>query len=219
MLNLSHAEENYIKNIYHLQEEGGDVSSSSLCASMQTKAASITEMLKKLHGKKIINYKPYKKFTLTDYGIKEALEVIRKHRLWEFFLVNKLGFNWDEVHEVAEQLEHVSSAKLISRLDVYLENPLFDPHGDPIPDSKGKIKQVKQWVLATLPLKTLAKVSSIKDQSASMLQMLKHYNIGIGSVVKINRHFDFDGSIEIKIEKQPLAIISEQLAKNIYCIV
>ncbi|MEO6406888.1 MAG: metal-dependent transcriptional regulator [Ferruginibacter sp.] len=217
-MNFSHSEENYIKHIYHLQMDNGEVAASSLASSMQTKAASVTEMLKKLNTKKVIHYQPYKNFTLTDAGIRAALEVIRKHRLWEYFLVNKLGFNWDAVHEIAEELEHVSSLELISRLDNYLENPMFDPHGDPIPDSKGKIKMVKHVPLVKLPLKTAAKVSSIKDQSPAMLQMLKHYNIHIGSTIKLNRHFEFDGSIEIRIDKQPVSIISEQLAKNIYCI-
>ncbi|MEO7265653.1 MAG: metal-dependent transcriptional regulator [Ferruginibacter sp.] len=218
-MNFSHSEENYIKNIYHLQDESGEVAASSLAALMQTKAASVTEMLKKLHGKKIINYQPYKSFSLTESGLKTALEVIRKHRLWEYFLVNKLGFNWDAVHEIAEELEHVSSTELISRLDSFLGNPMFDPHGDPIPDSKGKIKMVKHVALSELPLKIPAKVSSIKDQSASMLQMLKHYNIHIGSNIKVMRKFEFDSSIEIKIEKGPVSIISGQLSKNIYCIV
>ncbi len=217
-MNFSQSEENYIKNIYHLQLDTGEVAASSLAATMNTSAASVTEMLKKLNTKKIIHYQPYKNFSLTDSGNKVALDVIRKHRLWEYFLVNKLGFNWDAVHDIAEELEHVSSTELISRLDAYLDNPMFDPHGDPIPDSKGKIKLVKHLPLAELPLKKVAKVTSIKDQSAGMLQMLKHYNIQIGSTIKLNRKFEFDGSIEIKIEKLPVSIISEQLAKNIYCI-
>ena len=218
-MKFSVSEENYIKSIFHLQAVHEAVSSTMLAQAVNTKAASVTDMLKKLHTKKVINYKPYKNFTLTEPGNKIALEVIRKHRLWEYFLVNKLGFKWDEVHIIAEELEHINSAALIQRLDVYLEHPCFDPHGDPIPDKYGKIKTLKQNSLTALPVKIAATVSSIKDQSGHMLELLKHYNISIGTKLRVNKRFDFDGSVEIKIEKLPVAILSEQVAKNIFCIV
>jgi len=216
-MKFTEAEENYIKSIYHLQNTHEKVSATLLAAAVNTKAASVTDMLKKLHLKKLVNYKPYQSFTLTDKGVKAALEIIRKHRLWEFFLVSKLGFNWDEVHDIAEELEHISSKELIIRLDNFLGNPSFDPHGDPIPDKNGRIKQLKQKSLVETPLKKTATVSSIRDQSNEMLELLKHYNISIGTKIRINKRFEFDGSVEIKMDKSPVAILSEQVAKNIFC--
>lgn len=217
-MKFSTSEENYIKCIYHLQEANVGVSGTLLAQAVNTKAASVTDMLRKLHLKKIINYRPYKNFTLTEAGNKIALEIIRKHRLWEYFLLNKLGFKWEEIHEIAEELEHISSGALIHKLDEYLGHPCFDPHGDPIPDKHGKFKILKQASITTLPLKKIVTVSSIKDQSIQMLELLKHYNISLGTKMKVNKRFDFDGSVEIKIDKQPLAILSEQVAKNIFCI-
>jgi DtxR family Mn-dependent transcriptional regulator len=216
-MKLSTSEENYVKSIFHLQGAHTTVSATMLAEAVNTKAASVTDMLKKLHLKKIVNYKPYKNFTLTDNGNKIALDIIRKHRLWEYFLVNKLGFNWDEVHVIAEELEHINSSALIQKLAEYLEHPCFDPHGDPIPDKNGKIKTLKQLNLINLPLKNLFTVSAIKDQSAQMLDLLGHYNINIGTKLKINKRFEFDGSVEIKIDKQQVAVLSELVAKNIFC--
>ena len=211
------SEENYIKAIYHLEHQHGKVSTSLLSAEIRTRPASVTDMLKKLQSKHIVNYKPYRGFVLTDSGTKTALDVIRKHRLWEYFLVNKLGFEWDKVHEVAEDLEHISNKELITRLDEFLGFPAFDPHGDPIPDNKGKIRLIKQVSLSELPLKKTVVVSSVRDQSREMLEMLKHYNISIGSKIKVLRIFDFDGSAEIRVDKNPETIISSQVAINVYC--
>lgn len=218
-MNLSESEENYIKSIYHLQEAGRGVSATQLAASVQTKAASVTEMLKRLQRKKIINYKPYHNFSLTELGNKIALEIIRKHRLWEFFLVEKLGFEWHEVHTIAEELEHISSKELIHRLDIFLGSPSFDPHGDPIPDRFGKIKAIRQTCLSDIPEKKSATVNAITDQSKTMHELLSHHGIHIGSKIKVNRHFSFDGSVEIKINKQSFTILSRQAAQNIFCIV
>jgi DtxR family Mn-dependent transcriptional regulator len=137
MVRYSISEENYIKAIFHLQKQTAQVSTQELSGALQTKPASVTDMLKRLKTKKLLNYKPYYGFRLSAEGNRVALSIIRKHRLWEFFLAEKLDFSWDEVHEVAEQLEHVSSAKLIDKLDAYLGFPKFDPHGDPIPDQHG----------------------------------------------------------------------------------
>ena len=213
------SEENYIKAIYHLENSYETVTTSLLSADVKTRPASVTDMLKKLEAKKIVDYQRYYGFSLTDLGRKIALDIIRKHRLWEYFLVNKLGFDWDKVHVVAEDLEHISSRELIMRLDNFLENPSFDPHGDPIPDNKGKIKILKQANLIDLPLKKQARVSSVKNQSTEMLDMLKHYKIGLGSTIKVNRRFDFDRSVEVKVDKNPFTIISNQVALNVYCLI
>lgn len=215
-MNLSTSEQNYIKSIYHLQAMSDKVNTNSLAKLLNTKAASVTDMLKKLKTKKLIQYQPYYGFKLNDKGIETALTIIRRHRLWEFFLVSKLGFDWDKVHVIAEELEHVSSLELIKKLDTYLGYPKIDPHGDPIPDVHGKMPHIKQINLIELPLKKTAIVSSVGDQSAQMLEMLKHYGIGIGSHIKINKTFGFDKSLEIKLPKQPACIISEQVAKNIF---
>jgi len=215
-MNFTVSEENYIKSIYHLQQETGIVNTNSLAAEMQTRAASVTDMLKKLSSKKILQYEKYKGFKLTDNGKKVALTVVRKHRLWEFFLVDKLGFEWDKVHDIAEELEHISSNELIEKLQDFLGNPSFDPHGDPIPDSNGKIPKLSQLNLTALGLNKNAVVSSVTNQSPQMLEMLKHYSIAIGTSIKAIKHFEFDGSMEIKINRHPACIISELIAKNIF---
>jgi DtxR family transcriptional regulator, Mn-dependent transcriptional regulator len=215
-MNFSISEENYIKGIYHLQSEKGLVNTNALAKELNTKAASVTDMLKKLKAKKILQYERYHGFKLTENGNKIALLIIRRHRLWEYFLVDKLGFKWDKVHTIAEELEHVSSAELIKKLDNYLGTPKIDPHGDPIPDVNGKLPVIKQINLYELPKKLAATVSSVSNQSSQMLEMLKHYGIGIGSLIKVNKVFEFDGSMEIKVSKQAACIISEQVAKNIF---
>jgi DtxR family Mn-dependent transcriptional regulator len=218
-MKFSISEENYIKSIYHLQDLNERVNATMLAATVNTKAASVTDMLKKLHKKNVVDYQPYKSFILTQAGCKIALDIIRKHRLWEFFLVDKLGFAWDQVHEIAEELEHISSKELVTRLDAFLKHPSFDPHGDPIPNSKGKMMEVKQQNLTEITLEKIFIVSYIKDQSMAMLDLLKHYQIGIGTKIKVSKRFDFDGSVEIKIERLPGAILSNQVAKNIYCVI
>lgn len=215
-MNLSTSEENYIKSIYHLQTLTDKVNTNALAKELNTKAASVTDMLKKLKTKKLIQYERYYGFKLNEKGTQTALSIIRRHRLWEFFLVSKLGFDWDKVHIIAEELEHVSSLELIKKLDAYLGNPKIDPHGDPIPDVNGKLPMIKQINLSKLPLKKTAVVSSVANHSEKMLDMLKHYGIGIGSQIRINKTFDFDHSLEIKLAKQPACIISEQVAKNIF---
>ncbi len=215
-MKFSTSEENYIKSIYSLQGKTEKVNTNSLAGHLNMRAASVTDMLKRLKTKKLLEYKKYYGFRLNDSGNKEALKIIRRHRLWEFFLVTRLGMEWDKVHAVAEELEHVSSTELIKKLDNYLGTPKIDPHGDPIPDINGKVPVIKQINLYGLPIKLTATVSSVSNQSSQMLEMLKHYGIGIGSTIKVNKAFDFDSSLEIKVSKQPPCIISEQVAKNIF---
>lgn len=210
------SEENYIKSIYHLQQLSGLVNTNSLAAEMNTRAASATDMLKKLKSKKLLQYERYRGFKLNEAGKKVALQVVRKHRLWEFFLVEKLKFDWDKVHVIAEELEHISSDELVQRLDNFLGNPSFDPHGDPIPDKHGKVPVIAQENLTDIPLKKTVTVSSVGNQAPQMLEMLKHYNIALGTQVSVLKRFEFDGSLEIKIIKQNPCIISEQVAKNIF---
>lgn len=212
---FSQSEENYLKTIFHLQVGTEAVSTNALAEKLRTKPASVTDMMKKLNAKKLLHYKPYYGFYLSSEGKKIALSVIRRHRLWEYFLAEKLKFSWNEVHEVAEELEHVSSKKLIDKLDEFLDFPQFDPHGDPIPDSKGKMKASSEVPLIELPINQQAEVRRVANQSEEMLELLQHKNIGIGTRIEVKKFFDFDHSLEIKLKTSTITI-SEQLAQNIF---
>lgn len=215
-MKYSSSKENYIKAIFHLQKEEGAVTTNELAAALQTRPASVTDMLKKLKTQKLLIYERYKGFRLSQEGRQVALQIIRKHRLWEYFLVKKLEFGWDEVHEIAEELEHISSKKLIDRLDAFLDYPKQDPHGDPIPDSQGKLTVVRKVDLLHLPLHTLGEVSGIGDQSADMLELLSHKNIELGTKLEVKKIFAFDQSIELQVKNFPAITISEHVAKNIF---
>jgi DtxR family transcriptional regulator, Mn-dependent transcriptional regulator len=214
-LNFTISEENYLKAIFHLQEKEGTVTTNALAEKLQTKPASVTDMMKKLNSKKLLHYKPYYGFSLSAEGKKIALFIVRRHRLWEYFLSEKLKFDWNEVHMLAEELEHVSSKQLIDRLDQYLGHPQFDPHGDPIPDNKGKIKNLNKISLLELPFHQIAEVRQVTNQSKEMLEILEHKHIGIGTKLEVKKHFHFDHSIELKIKNNTVNI-SEQLAQNIF---
>lgn len=220
MQNYSTSEENYIKAIFHLQGNEGTVTTNELAHQLKTRPASVTDMMKKLKSKKLLLYQPYKGFRLSQDGNKVALGIIRRHRLWEYFLAEKLQFTWNEVHAVAEDLEHVSSKKLIDKLDEYLGFPRVDPHGDPIPDIHGKIETARQVCLADIPLNKPGFVSHVSDQSSEILEMLRHKNISIGTKLEVKKKFDFDHSLELQVgtgkTKQTGISISEQLAKNIF---
>ena len=215
-MDLSKAEEDYIKAIYRLQQENGQVATNAVAQELSTKPASVTDMLKRLKGKKLLHYEPYQEFKLSPEGRKAALGIVRRHRLWEFFLVEKLRLGWDEVHDIAEQLEHVSHQRLIEKLDEFLGFPDTDPHGDPIPDASGRMKVFPRISLALLPLNTPAEVCSVGNQSSEMLELLQHMRIRIGTRLEVKRRFDFDGSAEIKIRNIPLFVISNTMAQNLF---
>lgn len=215
-MKLTAIEENYLKNIYKLQTETTRVSTNSLAAAIATTAASVTDMLKKLKQKKLLDYKKYYGFKLNITGQKAALKIIRKHRLWEYFLVNKLGMQWEKIHEVAEELEHVSDDELIERLDAYLEYPTLDPHGDPIPNAKGEIPVLIQIPLSELKRNRKAVVSSVSNQSVQMLEMLNYLGIQIGEALTVLKSFELDGSLLIKIGKKKECLISGSAAQNIF---
>lgn len=218
-MKYSSSKENYLKAIFHLQEEEGIATTNALAKALQTRAASVTDMLKKLKTQKLLLYEKYQGFRLSNEGKKVALQIIRKHRLWEFFLVEKLHFGWEEVHEMAEELEHISSKKLVDRLDEFLGFPKTDPHGDPIPDSSGKLALKQQVNLLGIPLNVTVEVSNISDQSTEMLELLKHKSIFIGTKLEIKKKFAFDNSIEIKIKNQAAITISENVATNVFVII
>jgi len=209
------AEENYIKSIYHLEAEG-NLSTGHLSEAMQTKPASVTDMLKKLKEKKLINWSPYKQIKLTGSGKKAALNIIRRHRLWEFFLSEKLQFGWDEVHTIAEELEHVSSEKLIDKLDEFLDYPRVDPHGDPIPDAQGNIILRKQIRLSDLAPGVFAEVVSVASQDVQLLEILNHFSINLGTQVRVNNKFEFDESLELEIHQSGIIHLSSVLATSLF---
>lgn len=215
-MSFTTSEENYIKAIYHLQQSADVVTTNEVADRLQTKAASVTDMLKKLNAKNLLNYEPYKGVTLSKDGKKLALSIVRKHRLWEYFLVNHLQFGWDEVHEIAEELEHINSALLIDKLDAFLNFPRFDPHGDPIPDGNGRMEISKQVNLMDMVLNHKAEVKAVGSQSSELLELLRHKEIGIGTILQVVRKFSFDNSIEIKVGKNPPFSISQQLAQTLF---
>src|ERR1700742_40888 len=193
------AEENYLKSIYHLSINSGNVSTNQLAAFINTKASSVTDMLKKLADKELINYTPYQGVTLTPAGEKIAVNIIRKHRLWEYFLVEKLGFKWDEVHEMAEEMEHISSNELIDRLDKFMDYPKYDPHGDPIPDSSGKFKTHDLKPVSAVEINTSGIISGVRDHSAAFLQYLEKQGLTIGKKINVAEIIEFDRSMVLQI--------------------
>jgi len=215
-MKVSSSKENYLKAIYHLQEEAGSVSTNALAKELDTRAASVTDMLKKLKTQKLLLYEKYQGFRLSPEGRRVAIHIIRKHRLWECFLVDKLNFGWEEVHEMAEELEHITSKKLIDRLDEFLGFPKSDPHGDPIPDINGKMSLKPQVSLLELQVNVPGIVSNITDQSTEMLELLKHKGISLGTKLEINKRFSFDNSIEIKIKNMAAITLSDTVAKNVF---
>jgi DtxR family transcriptional regulator, Mn-dependent transcriptional regulator len=212
---LSLTEENYLKAIYHLSDAGSkSVLTNELAEAMSTKAASATDMIKKLSAKEFISYEKYYGVNVTSKGKAEALMVIRKHRLWETFLVEKLGFAWDEVHEVAEQLEHINSPRLIQKLDEFLGYPTVDPHGDPIPDSKGKLKIVPLVSLDQVKTGYLGKITAVKDSDSNLLKYLDKIGAKPGIKIKILSREEYDDSMEILIDDHRV-FISKEVSQNI----
>ena len=216
---LSQTEENYLKAIYSLSyEKKNSVSTNDIAKQLLTKASSVTDMIKKLSDKKLINYTKYQGSDLTSEGEKIAVKIVRKHRLWEVFLVDKLHFNWDEVHDIAEQLEHVVSDKLTNRLDAFLNFPTKDPHGDPIPDSKGNIREDNAILLSTGICENSYEISCVKDNSKAFLQFLDKHKLAIHTELMIVEKFDFDESITVKLNDGNNLTLSKKVCSNVYVI-
>ncbi len=212
----SHVEENYLKCIYSLGLKSPDgVSTNAIAQKIEATAPSVTDMLKKLGAKGWVDYKKYQGASLTETGLKIAIEVIRKHRLWEVFLVEKLDFKWDEVHELAEQLEHIHSKELTNRLDAFLEHPRLDPHGDPIPDAEGKIHvDQSSVVLSRAELKRTYIVVGVKDSSAEFLRYLDATKLILGAQLEVIEEYPFDHSLLLKFAEGQIHV-SSQVAKNL----
>lgn len=209
-------EENYIKAIYHLGKQGvNTVSTNAIAREMETKASSVTDMVKKLSEKGYADYKKYQGVTLTTRGKDIAINIVRKHRLWEVFLVEKLNFSWDEIHDVAEQLEHIKSKKLISQLDAFLGFPTHDPHGDPIPDKSGKIKKIDKILLSEAQIGEYCICVGVQDSSSEFLKYLDRNHIALGTKLKVLHKEPFDNSVTIKIGSKEF-IISNMIANNLF---
>lgn len=216
MLELTYSEENYLKAIFHLSEEGKkSVSTNDISAEMKTRPASVSDMLRKLGEKEVIEYRKYYGVHITEEGKKLALQTIRKHRLWEVFLVEKLNFSWDEVHEVADELEHIKSKILIQRLDEYLGFPKFDPHGDPIPDEYGDVRSRPRLPLSELEINATGQIVAVKDSSAAFLRYLDKVGAYIGARIKVMDKVEFDGSIEILVDNKKSIFMSKEVVNNI----
>lgn len=209
-------EENYLKAIYKLIEQTqGTISTNAIAERMSTRAASVTDMLKKLAEKKLIHYEKYHGVTLTSKGEKIAVSVIRKHRLWEMFLVEKLSFGWDEVHDVAEQLEHIRSEKLINEIDKFLNFPKYDPHGDPIPDKNGKFSSSKSVSMNLLGKNNKCIITGVIDHNPVFLRFLEENGLRLGTSLQIKEVNAFDRSMLVLFQNKKQLFISEQVAKNL----
>lgn len=216
-MQLSQTEENYIKAIYSLSERNKsfETSTNEIAAKMNTKPPSVSDMLRKLTAKKLVTYQKYKKVNLTKTGKHVAIQIIRKHRLWEVFLHEKLNFAWDEVHEVAEQLEHIHSEKLTERLEKYLGFPQYDPHGDPIPSANGELKEPKRFMLSEIDISQTCQVVGVKDSSTDFLQYLHQMSVGIGTKIKVLEKIAFDNSFIVSFKKGHQTTVSKKFADNI----
>ena len=191
------------------------MSTNDIASHLYTQPATVTDMIKRLADKKLVTYKKYYGVSLTVKGKAIALDIIRKHRLWEVFLVKKLKFKWDEVHEIAEQLEHIDSPELIKKLDDFLDNPKFDPHGDAIPDKHGKMRVVKSVPLATVAINQTYIFSGVSNHEAKFLKHLTELKLSLGNSISVESVNDFDGSLKVKINNKFYEFFSEKVASHI----
>ena len=213
---LSLTEENYIKTIFQIRTTPqSNVSTNSLAHSLQTKPATVSDMIKRLSHKKLIFYEKYKGVTLSAAGSRQALKIIRKHRLWEVFLVTHLNFKWDQVHEIAEQLEHIKSSELINRLDDFLGNPTIDPHGDPIPDENGQFQLGPSKLLSEMASQENGIIIGVKNENSLLLRHLDKLKIHLGLHIEVIEVNDFDQSMQVKLGNSSSLFLSEKIASQI----
>jgi DtxR family Mn-dependent transcriptional regulator len=214
----SYSEENYLKAIYHISKSENKVSPKAIADALDNNPASVIDMLKKLQDKKLISYDKVQGAVLTTPGETTALDVIRKHRLWEVFLVEKLHYGWDEVHDIAEQLEHIQDDKLAKKLDDFLGNPAFDPHGDPIPAPNGKMPVYANIRLSEIAAGQTCKVGSVRDTSTPFLKYLQQLHVGLGSQIEVVERMEFDQSMVIMIDNGAPKTVSSKMTDNIMVI-
>ena len=215
-MNLTPAEENYLKAVYHLSNGGNKkVSTNAIAESLQTKPASVTDMIRKLSDKGLLTYRKYQGVNMSEAGLKATLAVVRKHRLWKVFLVQKLKFHWDEVHEMAGQLEHINSPLLFQRLDEFLGFPKSDPHGEPIPDEEGQITTKDRYTLTELGTGEKCVLVAVKDNSALFLQYLDKMHINLGDSITVTEKIAYDGSMMIDLQGKASISVSREVASNL----
>ena len=216
MEKLSQAEENYLKAIFKINEvEKGPASTNGISAELETTPAAVSDMVKRLSAKELVNHRRHRGVTLSGKGEAVATRLVRKHRLWEVFLCQVLEFSWDEVHDIAEQLEHIQSPELVERLDRFLGHPKFDPHGDPIPDADGNFAQRKHITLSELPVGKTAVVVGVNEHSSSFLQYLDRMELGLGVVVEMVEIFEFDGSARLLLAGEKEITVSGKVCENL----
>jgi len=210
------SEENYLKSIYRLsQQPNFKITPTAIAESLKNNPASVVDMIRKLTDKQLIEYDKKKGVKLTPVGLKDAVLIVRRHRLWEVFLLEKLGYHWDEIHDIAEELEHISDATLADRLDKFLGFPEYDPHGDPIPKANGKIPKPYSVTLADLKTGDTCRVAAVKDTSSSFLQYLQKLDIGIGTNIKLLEKISYDNSLVISISGKENTTVSQKFGENI----
>ena len=215
-MNTSFTEENYLKTIFKLSEQtSGNVSTNAIADALQTKASSVTDMIKKLGEKNLLDHTRYQGVSLTEKGREKALGIVRRHRLWEVFLVKNLEIGWEEVHDIAEQLEHTNSEKLYEQLDKFLNFPRYDPHGDPIPDKEGKMQAASEISISDLTAGEEVTVQGIVDHQPDFLQFLDQINLIQGAKLKVIKKLEFDGSVNIETNKGNEVMISAYVAGNV----
>lgn len=217
MEHISQTEENYLKAIFKISEkEGKAASTNAISNEIKISAASVTDMLKRLAKKDLIHYKRHKGVTLTSEGDRIARQLIRKHRLWEVFLLEKLNFSWDEVHEIAEQLEHIHSPELVTRLDQFLGYPKFDPHGDPIPDADGNFTFRKQVLLNELREEEEGVIVGVDEHTTPFLQYLDKLGLVLGTIIKVLEYYEYDESFKVLINNKTERVLSKKVSQNLF---
>jgi len=216
-MTYTRSEENCLKAIFSITEQGDQGGSTTAIATqLRTKASSVTEMVKRLSEKGLVDHRPYHGVSLTEPGSRIATRIIRRHRLWETFLVNHLNFRWDEVHDLAEQLEHIDSDELHDRLDKFMDHPKFDPHGDPIPDKEGRMIDLAGALpLAEVPKDTLVHIVGVRDSSPAFLKLLDGLGLKLGTQLTVNRRFEYDNSLEVSSRFRNGLLLNEQVSRNL----
>ena len=207
--------EDYLKAIYQLELDGRRVSTTALAHRLAVRSASITGMLQTLARKRLVHYERYRGVSLTVKGRKAALTILRRHRLWEMFLVRFLGYSWDRVHEEAERLEHVTSGELERRLDRVLGSPVSDPHGDPIPSARGKVRRGSSRRLSECRAGSRVIIRRVSDRRPDILQHVAAIGLSLERAVEILEKRTHDGSMRVRLGRKSLAV-SRELAESVY---
>jgi DtxR family Mn-dependent transcriptional regulator len=211
------SEENYLKAIYRLAQQKGEKNTpKGISDALGNNPASVVDMIRKLVEKELIDYDKKKGVRLTEQGLRDAISIVRRHRLWEVFLLEKLGYKWDEIHDIAEELEHIKDATLADRLEKFLDFPEYDPHGDPIPKANGRVPKSFSLTLANIIEGVDCRVVAVKDTSASFLQYLVKLNIGIGTQIQLLEKIVFDQSLIITIDGKEKTTVSQKFGENIF---